>query len=94
MLNLRSQDEVKSWVVPLRRRPGPARPLKPCTASASELMFFWQAPLAHVVLHEERELARRREMEVERDRRKRTVCLLPPDRLASSVEPFRPDSAA
>jgi hypothetical protein len=84
MINLRSQDEVKSWVVPLRRRPGPARPLKPCTASA----------LAHVVLHEERELARRREMEVERDRRKRTVCLLLPDRLAPGVGPFHQDAAA
>ena len=51
----------RSWVVELRRPPERTIALGPHTATASELMFFWDAPLAHVVQYEEElRLARRR----------------------------------
>ena len=45
--------EPRSWAVVLPRPSKQARPLRPDEMNASEQMFFYGAPLAHVVCYEE-----------------------------------------
>jgi hypothetical protein len=45
----------RSWAIQLRRPSDATGGLEPTAASASELMFFWNAPVAHVVEYEERQ---------------------------------------
>ena len=49
-----------SWTITLPRPPGPERQLAPSVMNASELMFFYGAPLAHIVAYEEELRAARR----------------------------------
>lgn len=52
--------ESYSWTVPLQRPMGSARHMPPSAMNASELMFFFGAPLAHVLAYEEDLRAARR----------------------------------
>ena len=52
-----------SWSLVLPRRPRPGGTLRPDAMNASELMFFFGAPLAHVIQYEEHLRESRRERE-------------------------------
>ena len=58
-----------SWSLVLPRKPGPDGPLRPDAMNASELMFFFGAPLAHVIRYEEHLRESRRERELALARR-------------------------
>jgi hypothetical protein len=92
-MDRQSQSEFKNWAVPLRRAPRVAGAIDPCTASASELMFFWDAPLAHVVDYEEHVVARRRQLEVKQISRRRGVDRVLLDPPASLFAQSCPDAA-
>jgi len=66
----RIQSDRHLWVVQLRRLPPGAHELDWATATASELMFFWSAPLAHVVAYEDWLRARRREQKLQASKRR------------------------
>jgi len=50
-----------AWTLVLPRRAGPGKTLRPEQLNASEQMFFFGAPLAHVVRYEEHLKAMRHE---------------------------------
>jgi len=66
----RKQSDRHLWVVQLRRLPRGGHELDSAMATASELMFFWSAPLAHVIAYEDRLRARRREQELQARKRR------------------------
>jgi hypothetical protein len=84
-----SAGRPRSWTIELPRPARQGEALRPEAMSASELMFFFGAPVAHVVDYEEHQRASRRDKAVRALARSRRTFdrpeLAPPERLPSLV---------